>query len=68
MVLSGEKYFLFYSGNVYTSPGYGIGYAVCDTPLGPCTNSSTTAAWVGSHGDAQAPAGRASSSTPQEPW
>jgi beta-xylosidase len=58
MVFHDGKYLLFYSGNVYTSPAYGIGYAVCATPLGPCTNSSTTAPWVGTHGDARGPGGQ----------
>ncbi len=30
-------YFLLYSGNVYTSPDYAIGYATSDSPLGPWT-------------------------------
>lgn len=58
MVFHEGQYLLFYSGNVYTSPTYGIGYAVCATPLGPCTNSSTTAPWVGTHGDARGPGGQ----------
>ena len=29
------KYFLFYSGNDFTSPSYGIGYAVADRLTGP---------------------------------
>jgi len=31
---------------------------VCATPLGPCTNVSTTAGWVGTHGNAQGPGGQ----------
>ena len=31
---------LFYSGNVFTSTGYGVGAARCDTPAGPCTRVS----------------------------
>ena len=58
MVVSGGQYFLFYSGNVYTSAGYGIGYAVCSGPTGPCTNGSITAPWLGSHGDAVGPGGQ----------
>ncbi len=33
------RYFLFYSGNVYSGAGYAVGYATCDTPLGPCTDA-----------------------------
>lgn len=29
------KYFLFYSGNDFSTPRYGIGVAVADSPLGP---------------------------------
>ena len=28
-------YYLFYSGNGYTSPDYGVGYAVAKNPMGP---------------------------------
>ena len=33
------RYFLFYSGNVYSGAGYAVGYATCDTPLGPCKDA-----------------------------
>ena len=36
MVRHGQDYFLFFSGNDYGGPDYGIGYAQCDGPLGPC--------------------------------
>jgi hypothetical protein len=32
---AGGKYFLFYAGNDFTSPSYGIGYAVADRITGP---------------------------------
>jgi hypothetical protein len=31
---------LFFSGNWYNSPSYGIGVAACDSPLGPCADSN----------------------------
>jgi beta-xylosidase len=31
-----RKYYLFYSANWYESDRYAIGYAVCESPLGPC--------------------------------
>jgi beta-xylosidase len=37
MVKYGGRYYLFYSGNRYTTADYAIGYAVCSGPLGPCT-------------------------------
>ena len=33
------RYFLFYSGNVYSGAGYAVGYATCDSPLGPCKDA-----------------------------
>lgn len=33
-------YYLFYSGNEFLSRDYAVGYAVCETPLGPCTKPS----------------------------
>jgi beta-xylosidase len=32
-------YYLFYSGNVYAGEAYAVGYAICETPLGPCTDA-----------------------------
>ena len=31
------RFYLFYSGNSYTSRAYATGYAVCESVLGPCT-------------------------------
>ena len=33
------RYFLFYSGNVYSGAAYAVGYAGCVSPLGPCTDA-----------------------------
>jgi len=30
------RYYLFYSANAYDTAEYAVGYATCDTPLGPC--------------------------------
>jgi beta-xylosidase len=30
------RYYLFYSANAFRSDAYAVGYAVCDSPLGPC--------------------------------
>jgi beta-xylosidase len=40
MVVRDGHYTLFYSANNYASTEYGIGYATCRTPLGPCTDRS----------------------------
>ena len=58
MVRIDGAYRLFYSANVYTSDDYGVGFADCAGPLGPCTNRSTTAPWLGSHGTARGPGGQ----------
>lgn len=40
MVLHDGKYFLFYSANSYADERYAMGYAICDSPLGPCVDKS----------------------------
>jgi len=42
MVYESGSYVLFYSGGLWDSAGYGIGYAVCDGPTGPCTKPQQT--------------------------
>jgi GH43 family beta-xylosidase len=37
LVEHNSKYYLFYSANMWDTPYYAIGYAVCETVLGPCT-------------------------------
>jgi beta-xylosidase len=41
MVHRAGSYTLFYSANDFASTHYGIGYATCRTPLGPCVDRST---------------------------
>jgi putative cell wall-binding protein/GH43 family beta-xylosidase len=36
MVNVGDRYWLFYSGQLWDTPEYAIGYASCLTPTGPC--------------------------------
>jgi hypothetical protein len=38
MVEAWGTYWLFFSGNWYYSPSYGIGVAACQSPVGPCTD------------------------------
>ena len=40
MVVHAGSYTLFYSANDYASDRYGIGYASCRGPLGPCADES----------------------------
>ncbi|HEV7721956.1 MAG TPA: family 43 glycosylhydrolase [Iamia sp.] len=35
------RYVLLYSGNEYSSTSYATGYALCSTPTGPCSKSSS---------------------------
>jgi beta-xylosidase len=35
----GGKFFLFYSAAGYASYSYAVGYAVCNTPMGPCKDA-----------------------------
>jgi hypothetical protein len=37
MVVSGGRYLLFYSGAGWYTSRYGVGYAECEGPAGPCT-------------------------------
>jgi hypothetical protein len=40
MIEAWGTYWLFFSGNWYYSPSYGIGVAACQTPFGPCSDLS----------------------------
>lgn len=40
MVETGGRYLLFYSGSYWGSADYGVGFATCSGPLGPCTDAS----------------------------
>ena len=53
-------YLLFYSANDWETASYAVGYAVCDSPAGPCRKATTDAAggpWLRSRGDALGPGG-----------
>ena len=39
LVKRAGRYVLFYSGNRYDSTEYSVGYALCDSPLGPCRDA-----------------------------
>jgi GH43 family beta-xylosidase len=39
MVRRDEGYFLFFSGNNYAGLEYAVGYAICETPTGPCEDA-----------------------------
>lgn len=39
MVKHDDKYYLFFSANNYAGVEYAVGYATCETPLGPCEDA-----------------------------
>lgn len=39
MVLHDSRYYLFFSANNYASHEYAVGYATCDTAVGPCEDA-----------------------------
>ncbi len=41
VLYEGGLFYLFYSGNNWSSAKYAIGYAVCQGPLGPCAKPSS---------------------------
>ncbi len=40
MIDAGGQFLLFYSGSDWKTATYGVGYATCSAPLGPCTDQS----------------------------
>ena len=57
LVATDRSYALFYSGGWWDSAGYAVGYATCDTPLGPCTKTTVAAPLLASAGDQAGPGG-----------
>ncbi len=55
MVAGNGTYYLFHSGNAWNTANAAIGYATCTSPLGPCTEITTSAPWLGSQGLAAGP-------------
>lgn len=58
MILHQGQYLLFYSASEWNTSRYGIGYAVCQSVMGPCTKPRSTAL-LASSGDAAGPGGPA---------
>ncbi|MEV0902172.1 glycoside hydrolase family 43 protein [Actinoplanes sp. NPDC049802] len=40
MVRHDDRLYLFYSANAFDSDAYAVGYATCQTPLGPCADAA----------------------------
>ncbi|MGH9009665.1 MAG: glycoside hydrolase family 43 protein [Acidimicrobiia bacterium] len=57
MVRSDDTYYLFYGAGGWDSSTSAIGYATCRSPLGPCTDRTTSRPWLDSDPDGDAPVG-----------
>jgi len=57
MFAAGGSYWLVYSGAFWATSRYAMGYARCDSPLGPCANVTAGGPWIRSQGDAAGPGG-----------
>jgi beta-xylosidase len=57
LVATGRTYVLLYSGGRWNSAGYAVGYATCDSPLGPCTKATIHRPLLASSGDQAGPGG-----------
>mgnify|MGYP006290214769 CR=1 FL=1 len=64
MVKHTEQYYLFYSANWWESADYAIGYAVCETPTGPC-KKPLNEPLLAARGSVQGPGGQEFFSDPQ---
>lgn len=58
MVRDGNALFLFYSANWFESADYAIGWARCETPVGPCKKMTLDAPLVKSAGKMLGPGGQ----------
>ncbi len=58
MLLQDGSYFLFYSANWYASANYAVGYATCQTPVGPCKKVTIDEPWLKSAGSSLGPGGQ----------
>jgi hypothetical protein len=59
MVATDQAYVLFHGAGDWWSAFAGIGFATCETPLGPCTDCSTRGPWLGATVGALGPSGPA---------
>ncbi|MGD0592055.1 MAG: glycoside hydrolase family 43 protein [Acidimicrobiales bacterium] len=55
MVVARGRYFLFYSGSWYFGATYGVGWASCAGPTGPCTDRSKRGPFIGTNGQGKGP-------------
>ncbi|GAC1594042.1 MAG: glycoside hydrolase family 43 protein [Acidimicrobiales bacterium] len=53
----GGHYLLFYGANHWNTSDAAIGYAACETPIGPCVNRSMKGPWMASVAGRRGPSG-----------
>lgn len=58
MVAFDDRYYLFYSASWWEGTNYGIGYAICTTPFGPCSKKTLDGPLVSSTGETLGPGGQ----------
>lgn len=58
MLKDGSQYYLFYSANWWESEHYGIGYATCSSPSGPCEKKTLNAPFITAKDAVQGPGGQ----------
>ncbi|HXQ19140.1 MAG TPA: glycoside hydrolase family 43 protein [Acidimicrobiales bacterium] len=67
MVYAADHYWLFYSGNWFNQPDYGIGVAECVSPTGPCVKPMV-GPWLGSNAQGSGPGEESVFTDPQGAW
>jgi beta-xylosidase len=68
LIATGRSYMLLYSGGWWESARYAIGYATCDTPLGPCSRATIDWPLLASAGDEAGPGGACVVRGPGDLW
>jgi beta-xylosidase len=58
MIEVANQFYLFYSANRWESEDYGVGYAICTTPYGPCSKKTLDGPLVKSSADVLGPGGQ----------
>lgn len=57
LIRAGGVYYLFYGANAWQTPAAAIGYARCETPLGPCREASSNGPWLAGDATVMGPSG-----------
>jgi len=55
MVVARGTFWLFYSGSWFNGSSYGVGYATCAGPIGPCADRTTSGPFLGSNSQGEGP-------------